>query len=278
MIRGILFLILAAILAGMGVGGYYVVDYLFLQPQRQVEQEIKEAAMPPPEEPSKAIWRDLQTKFNANNPANDLIIIREFLNNNPKSSVRNEALDILTTRGRQLLFTDLPAPWKETYKVVSGDSMNRISTRQKVSSDWIMQVNNLLDINMQVGQELLLPKLDTRLIASRKEGRLFILAGEELIAAYPLTFSGVPDSMNGTTAVREKIASAQSARVAFGSPNYAGSSKTITLDQKGIEIASLPESSADGSTPSKSKGLLLTTPDMEEVFLLAKKGTPVIIE
>jgi LysM repeat protein len=243
-----------------------------------VKAEAEAVATPPPEDPSLAVWRSLLQNLEPNNPAADLSSIRVFLAENPKAPMRQEAFDLLSQRGAYWLFSDRPAPWKEPYRVVSGDSMNRISSRQGVASEWIMVVNNLLDYNMRIGQELLLPKPDLRLIASRAEGRLFVLDGEEILLAYPLTFSNVPDSALGETKVREKMALQGGNRFAFGTPGFVGAEKIITVDGSAPGFRSLPQGLSAATSPTLPAGLLLAAPDLEEVFLLVKRGTPVLIE
>jgi LysM repeat protein len=277
MFRWILLIILLALLAAMGVGGWFLADKFLFAPQRAEAAEKAELAQPPPEDPSRAVWRELLGRLNPADPASDLQEIRSFLAEHPQSEVRGEAFDLLSRRGAHWLFSNIPAPWKETHRVVSGDAMARISSRQGVSAEWIMQVNNLLDYNLRIGQELLLPKPDLRLIASRAEGRLFVLNGEEILLAYPLTFSQIPDSAVGESSVREKIASSGGARHAFGSPAFVGAEKSIPLTNN-LNLRALPEGGLEAVGAGLPAGLLLSAPDLEEVFLLVKRGTPVIIE
>jgi LysM repeat protein len=278
MIRVILLVILVGLLAAMGIGGYLLYDHFILEPGREIRAEKEAAAAPAPECPSLEVWRELLTKLAADNPASAVDRIRLFLAEHPRSEVRPEAFDLLTIQGARWLFSNQPAPWKEVYRVVSGDSMNRISSRQGVASDWIMKVNNLMDYNLSIGQELLLPKPELRLIASRGEGRLFVLNGEELLLAYPLTFSDVPESAVGETTVREKIAASLGSRFAFGTPGYVEAEKTISLEGGVPNIRLLPEGLGEMEPSRLPAGLLLSRPDLEEVFLLVKRGTPVIIE
>lgn len=278
MFRVILLVILLALIAAMGVGGYFFYDRFVLQPEREMREEEVVVAQAPPECPSIAAWREVLSAMKVDEPAEDVAAIRSFLVDHPKSEVRGEAFDLLTTKGARWLFSNKPAPWKEPYRVVSGDSMNRISTRQGVASDWIMKVNNLMDFNLSIGQELLLPKPDLRLIASRGEQRLFVLNGEELLLAYPLVFSNVADSAAGETSVREKIASKDGNRFAFGTPGYVDAEKSVSLEGGKPVIRMLPEGLGESDSAVLPQGMLLARPDLEEVFLLVKRGTPVIIE
>jgi LysM repeat protein len=277
MLRWILFFLLLGLLAVMAIGGWFLADKFYFAPQRAEAAEAEQLAQPPPEDPSRAVWRELLGRLNPQDPASDLLEIRTFLAEHPQTEVRAEAFDLLTRRGAHWLFSDIAAPWKETYRVVSGDAMARISSRQGVSPDWIMKVNNLLDYNLRIGQELILPKPDLRLIASRAEGRLFVLREEEILMAYPLVFSQVPETAGGETTVRERVAGSAGGRHAFGEAAFVGADKTIALANN-ISVRALPEGGLETVGAGLPSGLLLTPPDLEEVFLLVKRGTPVIIE
>lgn len=278
MARIILLIILLGLIAGMAGGGYYLYDRFILAPEQEMMAEEEAAAQPPTECPSIEAWRNVLSQMQVDDPEQDLLFIRTFLAEHPQSEVRGEAFDLLTTKGARWLFSNKPAPWKETYRVVSGDSLNRISSRQGVASEWIMKVNNLMDYNMSIGQELLLPKPNLRLIASRGENRLFVLNGEELLLAYPLTLSNVADAAVGETSVKEKAAVTDGKRFAFGTPGYVDAEKTISLEGGKPNLRLLPEGLGELDAAVLPTGLLLARPDLEEVFLLVKRGTPVIIE
>ncbi|MCS7009335.1 MAG: LysM peptidoglycan-binding domain-containing protein, partial [Chthoniobacterales bacterium] len=272
-----LIVILIAVLAAMAAGTYFLAKEFYIEPKKERAELEKLDTQPPPEPPSKTAWRDLIKKLDPHNPYKNLELIRSYLNEHPDSEFRSDALDLLTTYGARLLFSPLPTPWKETYRVAAGDSLNKISTKHNVSPDWIMKVNNLLDFQLQLGQELLIPKPNLKLIASRSENRLFVLNGEELLLAYPLTLHQVPNQLRETK-VREKMALANGERFAFGTPQYVDAEKIIPLEGTSISIRTLPEPTLAGNTPPLPAGLLLAQPDLEEVFLLVKRGTPVIIE
>lgn len=278
MLRAILVLILLVLLAAMGVGGYYVAERFYFAPQRAQKAEAEKPPPAPVEDPSLAVWRALVQNLQPDDPAADLAAIRTFLVEHPQSPVRGEAFDLLSQRGAYWIFSQIAAPWKEPYKVVSGDSMNRISTRQKVAAEWIMVTNNLLDYNMRIGQELLIPKPNLRLVASRAEGRLFVLNGEEILLAYPLTFSRVPDSAVGETKVREKMALQGGNRFAFGTPGFITADKVITLEGSAPGFRVLPQDLAASTSSTLPAGLLLAPADLEELFLITQRGTPVLIE
>lgn len=271
----ILFVLTLAIVGGV----WYLAEKLHFQPQRELAVVEAEAEAPPPEDPGKAAWRALAPTLSGQPPEVGLSSIRQFLANYPGTEIRSEVLDELSRTGGRWLFSSAPAPWKEPYRVVSGDSLHRISSRTGAAPDWIMKVNNLLSFDLSIGQELLIPQPELRLVLSRAEGRLFVYDTEgALLLAYPVTESGVEGVVPGSGTIRERIASFPGGRPAFGTPEFIGADKKVVADLAGIEFLALPEAAPNGETPALPRGFLLQRPDMEELFLLAKRGTPVVVE
>jgi len=272
----IILFVLALVILG---GGWYLAEKLHFQPERELAVAEAEAAAPPPEDPGRAAWRMLAPTLAGQDPVEGLSSIRQFLANYPGTEIRGEVLDELSRIGGRWLFSSIPAPWKEPYRVVSGDSLHRISSRTGAAPDWIMKVNNLLSYDLSIGQELLIPQPELRLVLSRAEGRLFIYDNEDaLLLAYPVTESGVTGVEPGIGTIRERIATFPGGRPAFGTPEYIGADKRVMVDLAGIEFMALPEAAPDGETPALPRGFLLQRPDMEELFLMAKRGTSVTVE
>ncbi len=279
MIRSmILGFVSVAILAALGFGFWWF-NAEVLAPQRvavQAAESEDAAATPPPEDPSLAVWRSLAPVLETQPPEEALASIRTFLQSYPESPSLPAALEQLNRSSTKFLFTDYPAIWKQTYEVVSGDSLAKVAGRDKVSMDWVMKVNNLLTHNLQIGQKLLLPKLEIRIVADRPGARLDVYDADGILLSYPMVDSDTASQLAGETAVRERIVTSDGDRVPFAHPGYAGGEKTIALTA-GVGIEALPQKAADGETPAMSRGLLLEPADFEELFLLVRSGTPVEI-
>lgn len=276
MLKTILAIILAVLVIGGGVGSWLLIDRLYLAKEREA-QKLEEEEVPIPVDPSKTAWVELLPKL-SEDPKENLDRIRDFLATYPDTPLREEVYEAMNRDAGKLAFTAFPAEWKEPYTVVSGDSLSRISTRTGAPMDWIMKVNNLTTHDLSVGQQLLTPNLDVRLVLSLTEERLFVFAGDELFFAFPVT---VPPEMNvsrGEGPVSEKISMGPTGRVAFADRHYAGGAKSVLLSLPGLEFAAMPDPAPDGETAAIPRGILLSTPDMEELFLLVKRGTPVLIQ
>ena len=75
----------------------------------------------------------------------------------------------------------------------------------------------------------------------------------------------------------EKIAWADGSRVAFGEKKYLGSSRWIVVNDIGVTLYS----ETNPQTPNAQKpanGIMLGPADMEELFALVGKDTPVIVK
>lgn len=295
MLRLILVLILLGVLAAIGVAGYWAAETFLWKPQRELAMEEEIANRPAPPNPSIAAWSTLEEGLVRMSAPEAMAGAREFLGAYPESPHAGDALEALNNAARAVLFTNQFPEGKGTYTVVSGDSMARISGRQKVNADWILKVNNLTGHDLQVGQSLLLPTTETRLVLRPGTGVLEVWelpasaaeggepavpeTGGKLLLVYPLTVSGITSPSPGETAVRERFVTQNGARVAFGSPGYASGDRSIALERSGLTLEALPVASEDPSAqPAMPSGLLLHPADLREVFLLVKKGTPVLIE
>ncbi len=294
MLRAILIFVLLLLLATIGVGTYWAIDYFVWKPQRELALEEEIANQPAPPDPSIAAWEEVSRQISSAEAPISLAALRQFLSTYPQSPHAPEALQALNNAARRLLFTNDYPDGKTSYTVVSGDSLARISSRLKVNPDWILKVNNLLGHELQVGQTLLVPNTEVRLVLRPEAGLLEVRGGtlpagnagvdtpavvEELLMVYPLTVSGIPTPGKGETAVRERFVTQNGARVAFGSPGYASAERTIALERQGLQIEELPPPSDDPARlPAMPTGLLLDRADLRELFLLVKKGTPVSIE
>jgi hypothetical protein len=75
------------------------------------------------------------------------------------------------------------------------------------------------------------------------------------------------------TKVADRLALRGSNRVAFGDKNYSGSERWVMLGSAGLAIRSVPEGSE-----SFPPGIIVAQSDIEEIFLLVSRGSPVTIQ
>jgi len=278
MVRLILLLVLLVLLAGLGIGSWYALEEIVWKPERELRKEQEIAKALALEDPSLAAFREISEQLGKVPPQESVKALREFLEKYPSAPDRQTAIDTLNRIGRRILFTPEPAAWKTTITVVKGDSLDKISRRMGVAPDYLLKINNLLSHNLQIGQTLVIPKGDFALKLKREAGEAELLLNNEVALVYPAKFVDMGGRASGAATVREKVATVGGTRVVFGSPGYASSEKSVILDLPGVLIQALPEVTNPGETPALPRGILLSRPDLEEIFLVVKRGTSVIIE
>lgn len=191
--------------------------------------------------------------------------------NAPKIAEAKAALGRINTG---LVFSPTPSPEKITYSVSRGDSLVKIASKHKSNAELIFRANNMDTISLQIGQTLVIPQLDMSVVVDRAAGTVTLFNKGEFFKEYPTVALKTPGvSKSAKTKVADKIALHGSNRVAFGEKNYAGSERWVMLGSAGLAIRSAP----DGTEPPPP-GIIVSQSDIEEIFLLVSRGTPVTIQ
>ena len=196
----------------------------------------------------------------------------EYIQTFPDAPRAGQAKVALGKLNTAMLLSPRPGPEKATYVVARGDSLVKVASKYKSSPELIFRTNNLDSINLQVGQQLVIPRLDTSLSIDRKAGTVTVLNKGQFFKEYHTRAMKIPPGA-APTKVSDKFALQGSNRVAFGEKNYAGSERWIMLGSGGLAIRGIPEGS-DSPPP----GIILLQEEMEEIFLLVSRGTPVTIK
>jgi len=276
-----IFIVLLFAAAVLG-GGYYFVDKIYLNPRKldQVEKEEAAAAakLPPPPHPSLAVFEELVTLRTSPDLAEARAAFEGFLRDHPDSPKAGEARSILGEINADFLLSTRQDEGKETYTVVRGDSLAAISSKTGVNVELIMRNNNLLSHNLAVGQELLIPKVDITVLVDSVNGVLTLSNHGRFFKEYLLMSCQLPSDAPGmATEVTEKFAMKGNQRVAFGGADYTGAERTIQLG-RGLTIRAMPEPAEEGAQVAIPAGMVLARPEMEEIFSLVRRGTPVTIQ
>ncbi len=199
----------------------------------------------------------------------------EFIRNYPDSPKIAEAKAALGGINTNQVLSPVPSPDKTSYAVNKGDSLVKIASKFKSNAELIFRVNHLQTINLKIGQQLVIPQLDMSIVVDRKAGTVTLLNRGEFFKEYRTVALKTPRvSTSAQTKVVDKIALQGSNRVAFGDKNYSDSERWVMLGSAGLVIRGLPEGT--GATPPP--GIIVAQPDIEEIFLLVSRGTPVTIQ
>jgi len=272
----VILILVVAILGGTAYFGYE----LYLKPRKlDVEEKAQGVVAPtPPPDPSLAAFEALKPTLELNTPEAQAAL-QTFLETYPESPMASAARAALGRINAAMILTPSPSPDKTLYAVVKGDSLVKIASKFKTGAELLYAVNNLQTINLRIGQELAIPRLDTSLVIDRAAKTVTIQNAGAFVREYPIKSLKIPPT-SGTvqTKVSDKLAMKGDTRVAFGTKDYEGSERFVMLSLQGVMLRGAPAPAADGSEPPLPPGIVLEPADAAEIFLLTTRGTPVTIK
>jgi len=282
--RLVKFLILL-LFAGLVFGGAAFFGYqLFVKPDvedRKDEVAVANAPEPTPTpDYSLPAFETALALIQAGKPFEARDALLNFLVQYPQSTKLAEARALLGQINTDEVFTSMEAPGKVEYTVVKGDSLLKIASKTNSNAELILRANNLVSIDLQIGQQLRIPQMDPSILVDQAAGTVTLYDGGRFFKEYPLLSIKIPSLKGGEAAdmtIKDKLALDGSNRMAFGSPGYVGSERWLMLDQGGIVIRGL-HPPKDGSEPSMAAGVVVSQEAIEEIFPLVSRGTPVTIQ
>lgn len=282
-----------------GSAAYFAYE-LFIKPNRieKMEKAAKAAAPSPTAtpDPGKPVFDSLKSRQSSGiTPAlrDEWASWTQTYTNSP---LLPEARRNLGSANMILLFQAGADPMIPTYTVVKGDSLAKIAAKQHSSAELIQRANQLPNINLQIGQQLLIPNLKISLEINRTAKTLRLLNNgaylkEYLLLSCPSAPTKVPAI---TTRVLDKSATAGTKRIAFGDKAYATAEKSILIAQAPAivpapvspapspAVTSTNGTNATPVTPSIKMapmpgGFVLAAEDLQEIFPLVSRNASVII-
>lgn len=272
------FIILFLVAAIFGGAAYYAYN-LYLKPQKIVKTKSSMAARSAPT-PNRAAadFEALNATLKDKPRLEAISILHKFLTDNPSSTKAADARKLLGDLNIEEFFSRNPGPNKTEYIVVPGDSLARIASKNKVSFDLIIRANNIDRLLIHPGDRFMIPTGNFSLEISGQNKVVTLKDNGVFFKDYPLIFASLPSNLNTEgIAVMEKIAWHDGKRVAFGDKNYVGSSRWISLTSNGLTIYSVIEDGSPLDIETPGSGAQLSPGDLEEIFALVNRGTPVTI-
>jgi LysM repeat protein len=269
--------VLAGLVLVVFGGGGFATYELFLKKSSRAPTNGNQAVVTPTPDPGIALLeqgKQLIAKGNTDDGKRLLISIFQSF---PKSVKADEARKIVGDMNIQNFFSPQPSADKKEYVVVRGDSIAKISAKTKAAPELIFKANGLDGLMIQPGQKFIIPNGQFSVGIFIGAQAVELLNRGEFFRWYKaLDFHLPPNLSSGQLKVIGKEAWAGGARVAFGEKKFLGSSRWVVLSQAGITFYS--DTSPNVPNVQKPRfGIQLASEDMEELFALLAKDTPVTI-
>lgn len=270
-------LVLLSLTAAILGGSAYFAYELYWKP-RQLDLEDKRTfaakpPAPPPDFSLPSFEKAMEVQKTGDREA-FRAALTEFLANYPTSPNTAKAKATLGALNSEAVFSPAIPGDKTPYTVSHGDSLARIAARTKTEANLIYRANNLETINLSVGQQLFIPRLQMSLTINRAAKTVTLYNKGEFFKEYQAMALKTPGLAAGKpvqTKVADRIALKGANRVAFGDKAYPEAERWILLSAASLAIRAQPE----GGQPPP--GIILSPADLEEIFLLVSRGTPVTI-
>ena len=277
LLKALIILGLLSMIVGGGAGAYY---YLVQQPREQDEKEAQEAsttAGQPTPDPTTDEYDKIRYLRRNQQYAEAHAAAEAFLTRYPESSHRDEAETMLGELNVIDLLSNSPGPDKIEYTVQRGDVIDRVAHKTKCNPELLFQANGLERTMLRIGQKLRVPQVDFAVEVHLKEHKVVLLNHGRFFKSYQITNSHpvAKKFADIKTKVQEKQAKKDGRQVAFGTKDYPGSLRSLTLTGQPSYTIFGEEDTPD--KPPSSTGVALAPADAEELHMLVSIGTPVTI-
>ena len=215
----------------------------------------------------------------------------------PRSPVTRELRDLLGDINTQIFFSKEPSPRKTEYTVKQGDALSSIARKLESSADAIIYVNGLNSTLIRAGETLAVPHLDFTITIDLSRERVVVHDGHGFFTQYPIVSADLPSSRKSV--VQTKVAAksfwkdgrpvrADVDATKDGMPRIHLQNHSYVLygvdeeNNTGDSEISVTEQDSQTESPSKDadrppQGIAMLKPDIAELDLLVRKGTPVTI-
>src|ERR1700722_15039004 len=271
-------LVVAALASGIFGGGGFVAYQLFFKKPGTDRRNANEPVVTPTPDPGIAMFDQAKQQIASGDQSEAQKILLALIQSFPDSTRINDARKLLGDLNISDFFSSAPGPNKTEYVVVRGDSIAKIALKTKDPAELIFKANGLNSLTIQPGKRLIIPKGQFGLVINTKKGDVTLVNNGNFFRWYqPLEVRLPAKVALGQFKAREKIAWSEGVRVAFGEKKYLGSSRWIVVNDSGITLYS----ETNPQTPNAQKpgtGVMLGPADMEELFALVAKDTPVTVK
>jgi LysM repeat protein len=271
-------LVIAGLALGIFGGGGLVAYRLFFKTMDNRRGKLNQAVVTPTPDQGIPMLEEAKQQLAAGDRSDAAKILLALIQSFPDSIKSNEAKQLLGDLNIQAFFSPGAGPDKTEYIVARGDSIAKIANKTKSAAELIFKANGLESMVIQPGRRLIIPKGQFSLLINIKRQDVTLLNYGSFFRWYkPLEVKLPPKIVAGQFKTREKIAWSDGARVAFGEKKYLGSSRWIVVNNNGVTLYSETNPQAP-NVQKPNSGIMLGPTDMEELFALVTKETPVVVK
>jgi LysM repeat protein len=271
-------LVVVSLAIGVFGGGGFTAYRLFFKRPNSHSANANQPVITPTPDPGIEMIAQAKQDLAAGHQTDGEDILRSLIRSFPDSIKSDEAKKMLGDLNISAFFSPAPGPNKTDYIVVRGDSIAKIANKTKTSAELIFKANNLESLTIQPGERIIIPKGQFSMTINAKNGEVTLLNNGDYFRWYkPLEFKLTSKPGVSQCKMKEKIAWSNGVRVAFGEKKYLGSSRWIVISDNAITLYS----ETNLETPNAQKpaaGIMLSPPDMEELYALVTKETPIIVK
>ena len=271
-------LVVASLAVGIFGGGGFIAYRLFFKKPDFRHGNANQPVVTPTPDPGIMMLDQTKQELAGGNKSEAEKILLSLIQSFPDSNKIEDAKKVLGDLNVSAFFSPEPGPDKTEYVVTRGDSIARIAAKTKAPAELIFKANGLDSLMIQPGERLVIPKAQFSLVINSKKGDVTLMNNGVFFRWYKPLEVKLPAKLGtGQYKTREKIAWSNGIRVAFGEKKYLGSSRWIVINVSGITLYS----ETNPQTPNVQKpgnGIMLGSADMEELYALVGKDTPVIFK
>lgn len=277
-LRIFVILVLACAIAG---ACWFALNELYIKPERQLHADKAQPPPAPPPDPSLADFEKCAAVFRSGDMAASRTAIEQFLREYPGSIKRDAAHDMLGEINSADFFAQKPTD-KTTYVVRSGDSLQRVAARTKVSVELLTRLNKLDGRYLHPNQRLFAPSVEFRLVVQQKKKRVVLFNGSKFFRQYPAAEwpGGAKPVFRPAQSgrVTEKRAFDSTGSIPPSNPRYFAAYHMILVNIPGCSLHTQPTDPSAVVERPPGGGIGLAPDHMNEIAVLLPSGAPVSME
>ncbi len=169
----------------------------------------------------------------------------------------------------------------QIYTVKPGDSLAKIGKLFGHNHGLIMKVNNLTSTNIRIGQELRIPLGMVSIVIIKKQYKLYLMLGKNIIKAYDIGLGKMNSTPEGTFIVTTKLIDPEwtyaGKVIPGGAPDNELGTRWIGISEKGYGIHGTLYPETIGKSASRGCVRLINK-DVEDLFAMVPRKSTVIIK